>query len=256
MNRTWGIIGIGELGASLVNGIYRSEAPVTLCLSPRGESRVRELAARFPVMVGADNQAVVDSADHIILAARPDQIVDVAGVLNFRAGQVVVSVAAALKQTTVQEAVGPGTAVRAMPVLSASIADSPTCVYPANDAAMDLFEHLGPVHAFDDEDTFAVAAVAATYYGWVYALMDTSANWLDCNGLTTDTSRTLIAQMTRAASNRALESGRDMGAMAADIARPGSFTGIGMDLLLERRALDAWSDACQSVLAACRERER
>lgn len=253
---SWGIIGIGRLGASLIEGLYRSKAPVTLCLSPRGESRVRKLAARFPVIVAASNQAVVDSADHVVLACRPDQVVEMAGALQFRTGQVVVSVAAGLKQATVQAAIGPASAVRAMPVLSAAIAASPTPVFPANGTAITLFEHVGPVHAFDDEDAFAVAVVAATYYGWVYALMDTSARWLNCNGLATDTSCALIAQMTRAASSQALESGFDMGAMAEEIARPGTFTGLGMEVLRDRGALDAWDDACQCVLDACRERER
>jgi len=253
---SWGIIGIGQLGASLVEGICRSGAPVTLFLSPRSESRVRELAARFPIVIGADNQAIVDDADHVIFAARPDQVVDVAGCLRFRAGQVVVSAAAGVKQACVQEAIGSATAVRAMPVLSAAIVDSPTCIYPANDVAIGLFEYLGPVHVFDDEDTFTAAAVAATYYGWVYALMETSANWLHRNGVAADTSRALITQMTRAACNRCMESGRDMGAMTAEIARPGTFTGIGLNLLRERGALEAWSDACQSVLDAWQERER
>jgi len=253
---SWGIIGVGQLGASLVEGICRSGAPVTLFLSPRSESRVRKLAARFPVVIGADNQAIVDDADHVVLAARPDQIVDVASCLRFRAGQVVVSVAAVVKHACLQDAVGAAAAVRAMPVLSAAVVDSPTCIYPADSAAMNLFEHLGPVHTFEDEDTFTAAAVAATYYGWVYALMDTSARWLNRNGVTADTSRALIAQMTRAACNRCLEGGRDMGAMAAEIARPGTFTGIGLDLLRERGALEAWSDACQSVLDAWQKPER
>ena len=253
---SWGIIGIGRLGAALVEGLYRSKTTLDLSLSPRGESQIRALAAQFPIAVAPSNQAVVDRADHVVLAARPDQLVDMARALEFRSGQVVVSVAAGLKQATVQAAVDPGTAVRAMPVLSAAIADSPTPVFPANATAIALFEHLGPVHAFDDEHAFSVAVVAATYYGWVYALMDTSARWLSRNGVATNTSRALVAQMTRAAANQSLLGDFDMGAMAEEIARPGTFTGMGMDLLQERGALDAWDDACQRVLDACRERER
>lgn len=253
---SWGIIGIGQLGASLVEGLYQSETPFSICLSPRGESQVRTLAARFPIVVATDNQSVVDSVDHVILAVRPDQVADVANALKFRSGQVIVSVAAGVKHTSLQAVVEPAIAVRAMPVLSAAIADSPTTVYPANAAAVGLFEHLGPVHAFDDEDAFSAAVVAATYYVWVYALMDTCAGWLENNGVATETSRSLIAQMTRAACNQSLDSGFDMGAMAEAIARPGTFTGIGLDLLRERGALQAWSDACQGVLGACRKRER
>jgi pyrroline-5-carboxylate reductase len=141
-----------------------------------------------------------------------------------------------------------------MPVLSAALADSPTCIFPANAVAIGLFDRLGPVHGLDDEGAFDTAAVAAMYYAWVYALMGVSADWLERNGVAEPTSRTLIAQMTRAATSRCLASGRDMGSMAAEIARPGTFSAIGMDLLRERRALDAWGDACQSVLTACLER--
>ena len=59
-NPTWGIIGVGQLGACIAEGIYRSRAPFDLVLSPRGKARVRELAERFPVAVGTDNQEVVD----------------------------------------------------------------------------------------------------------------------------------------------------------------------------------------------------
>ena len=66
MRSTWGIIGVGQLGASIAEGICRSGAPVDLLLSPRNESRVEALAERFPVRIGRDNQDVVDRADHLI----------------------------------------------------------------------------------------------------------------------------------------------------------------------------------------------
>jgi len=117
MISTWGIIGVGQLGASVAKGIHRSQAPLKLCLSPRSELRVQELAATVPVTVAENNQAVVDSADHVLLAARPKQIVEIAPDLRFRPGQVVVSLAAALPHGRIQQAVRPATAVRAMPVL-------------------------------------------------------------------------------------------------------------------------------------------
>ena len=256
LNPTWGIIGVGQLGASIAEGIYRAQAPFDLLLSPRSEARVRELSERFPARVGGDNQEVVDRADHVILAARPDQLIEVAGALRFRSGQIVVSVAAALERSSVQKAVGPARAVRAMPVLSATVGDSPTCIHPADVTAVGFFEHLGPIHIIDDEDTFAVAAVAASYYVWVYSLMETSAAWLHDNGVDLETGRALAAQMTRAAASRCLDIGTDMGALAEEIARPDTFTRVGMDRLRESDALHAWRDACQFVLDAKHARGR
>ena len=169
---------------------------------------------------------------------------------------IVGSAAAAVGGTDIDGATGPATAVRAMPVLSAAIGDSPTCVYPESAEAIDLFQRLGPVHRFDEEQTFEVAAVAAMYYAWAHALMDVCATWLARNGVATHTCHTLIAQMTRAAAARGLASDRDMAALAAEIARPGTFSALGLDRLHELGALDAWGDACQSVLQACRARGR
>lgn len=66
----------------------------------------------------------------------------------------------------------------------------------------------------------------------------------------------LIPQATRAAANQCLPGRGDMGEMAAEIARPGTFTAVGPDLLRERGMSQAWSDACQRVFDACRQRER
>jgi len=47
-----------------------------------------------------------------------------------------------------------------------------------------------------------------------------------------------------------------MSAMAAEIARPGTFTALGLELLDERGALGTCIEACQRVLDACRESGR
>ena len=162
--------------------------------------------------------------------------------------------AAAVEHAAIADTLGAGTAVRAMPVLSAAAGDSPTCIYPAEPVATGLFERLGPVHAFDNEREFETAAVAAMYYAWVYALIEVSADWLADNGVAASTGHTLVAQMTRAAAARCLASDQDTATLLAEITPPGSFSAAGLDLLRERRALDAWGDACATVLAACRGR--
>jgi pyrroline-5-carboxylate reductase len=86
--------------------------------------------------------------------------------------------------------------------------------------------------------------------------METSATWLHENGVDLDTGRALTAQMTRAAASRCLDMGTDMEELAEDIARPETFTRVGMDRLRDSDALRAWTDACQYVLDAHHERGR
>jgi hypothetical protein len=53
-----------------------------------------------------------------------------------------------------------------------------------------------------------------------------------------------------------MRSGDDMSAMAAEIARPATFTALGLELLDERGALGTWTEACRRVLGVCRESGR
>ena len=68
--QSWGIIGVGQLGAGPIEGVHRTDSPPKLCLSPRSKLRVREPTARFPVEVAVDNQAIVDACESVLVACR------------------------------------------------------------------------------------------------------------------------------------------------------------------------------------------
>lgn len=255
MKPRFGIVGVGHLAERLVEGLYRGEraAPdFDLVLSPRNERRVAALRARFPVRVGGDNQEVVDAAGVVVLALRPPDVVQTARALRFEREQVVVSVAAGSPLGPLARAVRPARAVRAMPVLSASLAASPTALHPDDAAARSLLERLGTVHAFAEETRFEAAAVMATYYGWLLALMDEVRGWLAERGVAAATAHVLVAQMTRAAAELCASGADDMGAAARAIARPGSYTALGLEALERRAGLGAWRGACDAVLEATR----
>ncbi|MBL1106668.1 NAD(P)-binding domain-containing protein [Streptomyces sp. 5-8] len=68
-----GIIGVGEIGRAVVEGLSDGvEEPPEILLSPRGARTAAELAGRYPnVRVRAGNQDVVDGSDVVIVAVRP-----------------------------------------------------------------------------------------------------------------------------------------------------------------------------------------
>jgi pyrroline-5-carboxylate reductase len=93
-----GIVGVGAIGEAIVTGLCEgADADGSVHLSPRGTERVRRLAARYPsVQVGDTNQAVVERADVVLVCVRPQDAPPVLSELDFRAGQAVISVVAAL----------------------------------------------------------------------------------------------------------------------------------------------------------------
>lgn len=248
-----GFIGVGQITSHLVEGLHHTSNPYTIVLSPRNASTAERLEKRFKATVAGSNQEVADSCDLVVLATPPGDILDAAGGVTWRDGQVVVSVAAGVTLTELAKAVGPAVAVRAMPITAAMIGESSTVIHPDNAPAQALFSRFGLLHAVDDEKSFEAASVVATYYGWVYGIMDEMTRWIEAGGVPEWMASDLVAQTTRGAAGMVLaETATDAGGLMDALARPGSYTAHGLDVLREHGSFEAIKAASDAVLAKIR----
>ncbi len=249
-----GFIGVGHLATHLVEGLAQGARAPAILLSPRGADVAARLAERFGAEIAGDNQAVADACALVILATPPGAAVAAARAIRWRAGRVVVSVCAGVPLAPLADAVRPARALRAMPITAAARGESPTPIFPRDPTAEALFARLGPVRPLDDEDAFDAAATIASYYGWMFALIDETIRWTEDAGVPAATARLLVAETTRAAAGMvAQRQGESAASLAETIAPPGSFTGHGLDILRERGALDAFRAALEAVRARLRE---
>lgn len=200
-------------------------------------------------MVAADNQAVSDAADLVVLATRPADAEGAARSIAFRAGQTVVSVVSSLRRADLMPAVAPAHLVRAMPISCASIGASPTVIYPDDGEARRLFRKVGRVHALDDESQFAAATSVAAFYGWLYGLLDHIATWASEQGLPQPTARSLVLEAVRGAAELGLSRPhQDLSAMVEGLTTPGGLTELGLRVIGEQGGMDAWVRALDAVL--------
>ena len=249
-----GFIGVGQLVSHMVEGLHHTSNPYKIVLSPRNASTAEKLAKRFKATVAASNQEVADSCDVVVLETPPGDAIDAAGGVTWREGQVAVSVVYGVKLAELASAVEPAVAVRAMPITAAMIGEGSTVIHPDNAQAQALFSRFGLLHAVDDEKSFEAASVVATYYGWVYGVMDEMTRWIEAEGVPEWIASDLVAQTTRGAASMVLaETSTDAGGLLEALARPGSYTGLGLDILRERGSLEALGAASDAVLAKVRE---
>ena len=134
-----GIIGVGHLAGYLVEGLRRASPDIEIVLSPRNANRSAHLAAHFGARVAADNQAVVDAVDLILLTTRRDDALAAVEGIAFQPGQTLVSTVANLPLASLEPAVAPATVIRAMPISCAALNQSPTLLWPDNARARALF---------------------------------------------------------------------------------------------------------------------
>ncbi len=181
MSKKIAIIGGGNLGASIAEGLIQSEfsRPVELTITRRKPSALSLFAERG-CMVHSDNKKAVRDSEVIILAVKPynyaEIIKEIKTVLNPKK-HVLVSVITGVWIEQLQTAIGkPVPVIRAMPNTAIAIQQSMTCL--AHNGAtssqlsfiQDLFDQLGKTVIINEKlmDAATVLGACGTAYAMRY----------------------------------------------------------------------------------------
>ena len=184
MNKKIAIIGGGNLGSAIAEGLIKSKFAKSTDITIT-KRNVSTLAAfeKMGVTVSTDNNAAVKKADIIILAVKPFQVKDVlTGIKkDLTAQQMLVSVVTGVFIEEIKEVVKkPLPVFRAMPNTAIAIQQSMTCISYHNATATqvkyvnDLFETLGRVVTIDEKLMNAATVLGAC--GTAYAMRYIRAN--------------------------------------------------------------------------------
>ena len=244
--KTIGFIGVGDLALYTITGLRRGGYTDPILLSPRNADIARSLGREHDCSVQHDNQGVVDNSDLVVISTRPADCLDALSRLEFRSGQVLLSVVAGMPVAKLREVLPESLEiVRAMPVSSAEVASSPTLVFPAHDFVCALFDHCGRSITVDDERVFDRGSIHACVYSWFFALYDELIRTTQGPALPAGVAAQLVMGMARGAAELALDQREHSpGEIAEGIATPGTFSRQGLDLLTAADAFKPWRDAC------------
>ena len=242
-----GFVGVGDLAVYTVRGLRKGGHLGPILLSPRNREKVAMLQSEGVGEVMKSNQDVVDHADIVFIATRPDDCLEALAGLEFWKDQVLVSVVAGVDTATLREAVPRDLEiVRAMPVSSAEAGASPTLIYPDNAFVRELFDLCGNTIAVNDEDQFDQGSILACVYSWFFSLYGALIEATRGPNLPADLSAELVMGMAQGAARLALsKAGTTPQEIAAGIATEGTYSKLGLDLLRQRQAFDPWREACK-----------
>jgi pyrroline-5-carboxylate reductase len=193
---SFGILGVGSIASSIVVGLCDGVAGAPeIVLSPRSEARSGDLAARFPtVSVASTNQDVVDQSDVVVVCVLPQQAEEVLRQLTFREDQSVVSVVAGVHLSVLRNLTAPAKDIaRSIPAPAVTSRSSITPVYPATEAARELYGRLGGYLEINDEVAYeSVSAASATVEAYFHYL-GAVADWLSAHGIAPKDARRYVA---------------------------------------------------------------
>jgi len=220
----FGLLGVGSLASAVVTGLCDgvSEAP-TVLLSPRNAEVSASLAARFPsVTVAADNQALVDGSDLVLVCLRRVDA-DLLGALSWRPEHVVVSAVSGLPRAQLADQVAPaGQVARAVPMPAVATRASVTPIHPPVPAVAALFDLLGGTLPVEDSGQFEAIFTAMGTVAPFYEYLGVLAGFLGDNGVSPDAARRLVAAtFVGVLGGLAATETPDFGELVAEHAPPG-----------------------------------
>lgn len=248
-----GFIGVGNIASAVARGLATATpAPERIVLSPRNAEKAAVLAAEFAsAVVAADNQAVIDGSDLVVLAVRPPAAETVLAPLAFRAGQKVVSLIAALPYARLCDLVAPALdVVRAVPLPPVARHIGPVALYPDDPTATELFGRIGTAVPVADERQFdalaTVTATAAPYYAFLARLAD----WLAGQGVARDAATRYVAAVAHAiAADAAHAETQGFDGLIADVATPGGMNEQVLRMFTEADWFGPVDPALDAILA-------
>lgn len=218
-----GIIGVGHLGRAMVTGLCDGDGtPPEVFLSPRGARTAAELSARYEsVRVCADNQAVADSADIVIIAVRRQDRHEALAGVRVGGHKVVVNTMAGVANDDLRRTLATDAPlVRAIPLPTVRERRSRTVIHPAHPEVNALFDRLGGALPVADEAAFDVLSALTGTLTTHYRYLATLTSWAADHGVAAEDADRYVRSLFQGVGRTLSDETRSLDQLAADHETP------------------------------------
>ena len=251
------------MAASLINGLIASgHSTQQIWVADVDTEKLQSLSSNLGICVAADNEQLVNEADVVVLAVKPQVLRDVA--LNIsgcvqKNNSLVVSIAAGVNQKSLALWLDGKTAiVRCMPNTPALVLTGATALHAnehvsaeQRDLAENILRAVGLAIWVDDEaELDTVTAVSGSGPAYFFLLMEAMEKTAVDLGLTAETAELLVQQTALGAAKIALESAESAEQLRKRVTSPGGTT----QAALESFHQDGFSAMVAKALHAARDR--
>lgn len=194
---TFGFVGTGEISKAIVSGLIEHAGEKgEIWLSPRNTTIASELSTRYPnVRVAKENQEVVDNAQRIFLAVRPQDADEVLSSLRFCSEHIAISLIAGYSCEQVKRACGtaPGKVIRAVPFASVANGNCKTLMFPDDQSVRQTFERVGGTIPLSSEEHLETMVAMGATMELFFRVLHTYAQWAADRGIDYASARSYLS---------------------------------------------------------------
>jgi pyrroline-5-carboxylate reductase len=232
-----GFIGAGNMASSLMAGLLADGYhPKNIWASDVDQEKLASLATRFGIHTAADNHAVVENSQIVVLAVKPQTIPavarEIAAVVK-RCKPLVISLAAGITEAAIDRWLGGDNAiVRCMPNTPALVKTSATALHGNANISADqrnraeaILRSVGIAVWVEREELLdAVTALSGSGPAYFFLLMEAMEDAAVALGLAPQTARLLTQQTALGAARVAIESEESPADLRKRVTSPGGTT--------------------------------
>lgn len=216
-SRKIGFIGTGNMAQAVIRGMLENKVVKgsQIYASNRSGGKLHKLADLYGITACASNEEVIDSSEIIILAMKPQDMLQAIEPIAraFTENQIVISLAAGVRMDTLEKHLPQCRLVRLMPNTPSLIGRGMIGYLlqePDESLASlteDLFAPLGKVIAVDDEDQFEAFMVSCSSgTGFVFEMMMYWQDWIIEHGFSPEEAQQMTIETFLGAASLAAQS--------------------------------------------------
>ena len=255
--KTVAVLGAGVMGSALLSGLIRAGRDAAdLVITGRNLESAQEVAARFGVRLMSNVDAAM-RADTLVLVVKPQ---DMGGLLaeitgQVRPGALVVSLAAGITTSFLEERLPTGTAVVRVMANTPALVDEGMAAITAGQncdevhlhEAEDLLRSCGKVLRVPEKHLDAVTAISGSGPAYIFYVVEAMIEAGVLLGMPRSTSTELVVQTLYGAATMLKETGQHPTVLREQVSSPGGTTMAAVRQLDDHKVRAAFVTAMEAA---------
>lgn len=254
---TVAIIGAGVMGEALLSGLIRGgHDAADLMVGEKRPERAAELHEKYAVQVVANTEAAA-GADTVALVVKPQDMAEVLAEISphLRSGQVLISLAAGITTSYIEQRVPDGIAViRVMPNTPALVDEGMAAISPGtycDNEHLELAERMlsvtGRVVRVPEKQQDAVTAISGSGPAYLFFVVESMIEAGVHLGLPRNTATELVVQTVVGSAKLLRETGEHPTVLRERVTSPGGTTAAAVRELENHRVRAAFITAMEAA---------
>ncbi len=241
--KTLGFIGAGNMGAAIMRGACKAHIvdPDNIWIFDPDTEKTAQLADELGLSVAQSGKQVLENADTVLLAVKPQIITNVLKPLAsaVRPGQLFISIAAGIPCSLIEDTLIPdAVVVRTMPNTPAMLSRGATAIAPGSRATDDhltiattIFEAVGIAVQVNENQINAVTGLSGSGPAYVFRMVEALTQAGTAAGLSLDVSDKLARQTMLGAATMTADPDADPADLRRRVTSPGGTTEAGLKVM-------------------------